>query len=170
MGAPPTRAPALRRAAARGDGWPVCDDGFRRPESVLVLVATRAGEVLLLERVVPRDFWQSVTGSLAWGETPAAAAVRELAEETGIRGAGRIEDLHDGARFAIRPEWRREFAPGVVENREHWFRLRLEGRVPVTLAAGEHTRFAWVSAAEAVQRTASWSNRAALERYVLGAP
>ena len=44
---------------------------FRRPESVLVVVHTPALEVLLLERVEPRGFWQSVTGTLRWAETPA---------------------------------------------------------------------------------------------------
>jgi len=57
----------------------------KRPESVLVVVYTRAGEVLMLRRTSPRGFWQSVTGSLEWGELPAHAAARELYEETGLR-------------------------------------------------------------------------------------
>ncbi|HEY5567780.1 MAG TPA: NUDIX domain-containing protein, partial [Gammaproteobacteria bacterium] len=50
---------------------------------MLVVIYTRALDCLLLERVVPADFWQSVTGTLDWGETPAAAAAREVLEETG---------------------------------------------------------------------------------------
>ena len=57
---------------------------FRRPESVLVVVHTPELDCLLLERVEPRGFWQSVTGTLRWAETPAECAARELAEETGL--------------------------------------------------------------------------------------
>ncbi|HUH00249.1 MAG TPA: NUDIX domain-containing protein, partial [Gammaproteobacteria bacterium] len=56
----------------------------KRPISVLVVVHTRSGEVLLLERIQPPGWWQSVTGSLEAGETPWDAAVRELHEETGM--------------------------------------------------------------------------------------
>ena len=56
----------------------------KRPESVLVLIYTLSAEVLLLERRQPAGFWQSVTGSLAWKETPGEAAIREVEEETGL--------------------------------------------------------------------------------------
>ena len=45
------------------------DRRFKRPESVLVVIYTRSRECLLLERTQPSGFWQSVTGSLRWGET-----------------------------------------------------------------------------------------------------
>ena len=58
---------------------------FKRPESVLVVVTTRAGKVLLLRRADHPEFWQSITGSMEWGdEQPVEAAARELREETGI--------------------------------------------------------------------------------------
>ncbi|MGH8427905.1 MAG: dihydroneopterin triphosphate diphosphatase [Gammaproteobacteria bacterium] len=139
----------------------------RRPESVLVLVASRAGEVLLLERVIPPGFWQSVTGSLEWSESAAHAAARELFEETGIRAWGRIENLDTSACFAIRPEWRHKYAADVVENHEHWFRLWLPQRVAIRLAPREHRRHEWVPAGEAAARVSSWSNRAALERFIV---
>ena len=56
----------------------------KRPVSVLVLLHDGAGHVLLLERADRAGFWQSVTGSLEDGETPVQAALREVAEETGI--------------------------------------------------------------------------------------
>lgn len=139
----------------------------RRPESVLVLVATHGGQVLLLERVHPPGFWQSVTGSLRRGESAMAAAARELEEETGVAAASRIEDLHASERFAIRPEWRHRFAPGVTENLEHWFRLWLAGPVDVKLNPREHRACEWVEAQAACKRVASWTNRAALERFVI---
>ncbi|MGA7966901.1 MAG: dihydroneopterin triphosphate diphosphatase [Gammaproteobacteria bacterium] len=141
------------------------DAALKRPASVLVLVATHTGEVLLIERRFPAGFWQSVTGSLEWGESVPSAAHRELLEETGI-SAEAIEDLQIGARFYIRSEWRKRFAPGVRENREHWFRLWLDAPVPVRLS-GEHVRAQWSPAREAVKRVASWSNRVALQRYIL---
>lgn len=141
----------------------------RRPESVLVLVATRGGKVLLLERIRPAGFWQSVTGSLQRGESSAAAAARELEEETGIAAASQIEDLQTGERFVIRPEWRHRFAAGVTENLEHWFRLWLEAPVAVKLNPHEHRGCEWVEARVACKRTASWTNRAALERFIIPA-
>ena len=141
------------------------DAGYKRPESVLVVVATRAREVLLLERRHPPGFWQSVTGSLEWGESAVAAARRELAEETGI-AADALEDLEIGARFVIWPEWRKRFAPGVRENREHWFLLCLDAPVAVRLSP-EHAQARWLSAAAAREAVASWSNRLAIERYVI---
>ena len=58
----------------------------KRPESVVVVVYTKAGETLLLERLQP-VFWQSVTGSLEWpDEPPEDAAHREVYEETGMEG------------------------------------------------------------------------------------
>jgi dihydroneopterin triphosphate diphosphatase len=142
------------------------DAACKRPESVLVVVATRGHEVLLLERRHPSGFQQSVTGSLEWGESPLAAARRELLEETGIAG-DTLEDLRIGARFPIRPEWRKRFAPGVRENREHWFLLCLESPVPVRLSA-EHAAAQWLPAREAARRVDSWSNRLAIERYASG--
>ena len=141
------------------------DAGYKRPESVLVIVATRASEVLLLERRHPPGFWQSVTGSLQWGESALAAAQRELFEETGIE-AGTLKDLRIGARFVIRPEWRKRFAPGIRENLEHWFLLRLDAPAPVRVSP-EHTQACWTSATVASRTVASWSNRLAIERYVL---
>ena len=57
----------------------------KKPISVLVLLHDHAGQILLLERLNPPGFWQSVTGSLEEGETPFQAALREVQEDTGIR-------------------------------------------------------------------------------------
>jgi dihydroneopterin triphosphate diphosphatase len=135
----------------------------KRPESVLVVVHTRGGEVLLLERREPRGWWQSVTGSLEPGETPREAAVRELREETGL-GADGLVDLGLSARFEIAPAWRHRFAPGVVENLEHAFALPLDAVVEVCLDPAEHLQYAWLARDDALERMSSHTNRAALER------
>lgn len=136
---------------------------FKRPESVLVVVHTRAGEVLLLERVSPRGWWQSVTGSLEPGETPRQAAVRELAEETGLAAEGLV-DLGLVQRFPILPQWQDRFAPGTRENLEHAFALGLAARIGIRLNLAEHLRHIWLPRAAALSRATSHTDRAAIER------
>lgn len=138
---------------------------YKRPESVLVLVYTRDGEVLLLRRRDDPDFWQSVTGSLEWDELPAQAAPRELTEETGIAGFETV-DRQASNTFVIFPRWRQRYAPGITENLEHVFTVELDGRVPVTLCPGEHLEYDWLPRDVAIRRASSWTNREAIERFV----
>ena len=128
-----------------------------------MVVHTRGGEVLLMERHEPADWWQSVTGSLEPGETPRDAAIRELREETGLAADG-LMDLGMSEAFPIAPAWRHRFAPGVTENLEHAFALALDAPVEVQLDPAEHRRFAWLPWAEALERATSHTNRAAIER------
>jgi dATP pyrophosphohydrolase len=139
---------------------------WKRPESVLVVVCTAAGEVLMLRRRDPPDFWQSVTGSLEWGETARHAAARELFEETGLRAGGALEDCRHRERFPIVGPWRARYAPAARFNLEHWFRLRLPGRRTIRLNLSEHRECRWLDAAAAAARATSWSNRAAIRRLV----
>ncbi len=141
---------------------------WKRPESVLVLVCTRAGEVLLLERTRPRGFWQSVTGSLEWGESARSAALRELAEETGLHAGHALVDLHRGERFPIVPPWRARYAPSVRLNREHWFMLRLPDRRLVRLNSQEHRQYRWLPATQAARSASSWTNRKLIREMLLG--
>lgn len=133
----------------------------KRPESVLVVVHTHAGEVLLLKRADRPDFWQSVTGSLQPGETPLDAARRELAEETGLAADGLV-DCQRRRRFFIPPDWRGRFAPGVTHNLEHEFRLELPEAAAVRPNPDEHTEARWLGRDDALARAASWTNRAAI--------
>lgn len=145
---------------------------YKRPESVLVVVYTRTGEVLLLRRADGPDYWQSVTGSMHWGdEQPLATAVRELREETGITVSPEaLRDWRQSNRFEIFPEWRHKYAPGTRENTEHIFSLELPDEVAVTLTPAEHTAYRWLPFAEAAACVFSWTNREAIEALAGRAP
>jgi dATP pyrophosphohydrolase len=138
---------------------------FKRPESVLVVVYTCTGKVLLLRRADAPTFWQSVTGSMAWGdEQPRETAVRELREETGISvSPGALTDWQLTRRYEIFPQFRYRYAPGVTENTEHFFSLELPDEVPVTVSPDEHLEYAWVPFDEALEKVFSWTNRDALK-------
>ncbi|MEN8174880.1 MAG: dihydroneopterin triphosphate diphosphatase [Pseudomonadota bacterium] len=137
-------------------------ESYKRPESVLVVVYTRGGEVLLLRRRRPAWFWQSVTGSLDWGESACHAALRELREETGLNGAGRLVDCHRDLCFPIVPPWRARYSPAHWYNTEHWFALCLDSRRTITLRVSEHREYRWLPLSSAVRRASSWTNRNAL--------
>ena len=134
------------------------------PVSELVLVHTAEREVQLLERAARAGFWQSVTGSLDRLDEPlAAAAAREVLEETGIdAAAGRLVRWNVVYTFEIYPQWRHRFAPGVTQNVEHVFALELAARAPVRVTPEEHVAFTWLPWREAAARCFSWSNRDAI--------
>ena len=136
---------------------------FRRPESVLVVVHTPELECLLLERVEPRGFWQSVTGTLRSAETPADCAARELAEETGLASVG-LRDAQVQRSFPILPAWRSRYAPGVQSNVEHQWYLEVPEVRAVKIEPTEHVAYLWLPVEAAIEKVASWTNREALQR------
>lgn len=136
---------------------------FRRPESVLVVVHTPDLDCLLLERVEPRGFWQSVTGTLRWNETPEECAAREIKEETGLEPNG-LRDAHVQRSFPIMPAWRSRYAPGVERNVEHLMYLEVPEIGPVRLEPTEHVAYLWLPVEAAIEKVASWTNREALQR------
>ncbi|MDZ7278167.1 dihydroneopterin triphosphate diphosphatase [Pantoea eucrina] len=141
---------------------------YKHPVSVLVVIFARdTGRVLMLQRRDDATFWQSVTGSLEPGETPAQAALREVAEELAIDIAGeglRLEDCHKQIAFEIFPQYRHRYAPEVTHNHEHWFRLALPGEREPQLS--EHLAAQWLAPAAAAALTKSWSNRQAIEEFI----
>jgi len=127
------------------------------------VIYTAGGEFLLLERRKPPGFWQSVTGSLEWGETADAAARRELIEETGIT-QGFLRNLQWTQVYEILPSFGKKYALGITRNLEHAFALKLLQRVPVTLSESEHVQYRWLPAAEAIDLASSSTNRAVIRQ------
>ncbi len=138
---------------------------YKRPESVLVLVYSEDGQVLMLRRHEPPTFWQSVTGSLEWGEEAIDAARRELKEETGLDARG-LEDCSSSRMFEIYEIFRERYEPGVTQNREHLFRLAVAEPCPVQLDMQEHAEYAWMPRVDAARRASSYTNRQAILDWV----
>lgn len=138
-------------------------NAFKRPESVLVIVYTRTGKVLLMRRKDRPGFWQSVTGSMKWDERdPVVTARREIKEETGLNTDDGMRDWGKTYRFEIMPQWQHRYAPGTRENVEHLFSLELAEEAIVTLNPAEHVEYEWLLLSEAEKRVTSWTNRDAI--------
>jgi dihydroneopterin triphosphate diphosphatase len=157
---------------------------YKIPQSVLVVIHTVGGQVLLIERADKPGYWQSVTGSKDQeDEALAHTAQREVLEETGLEiGSPGIDlsCLHDWALenvYEIYPVWRHRYAPGVTHNTEHVFGLCLPHEMAIELNPREHLRHQWLHWREAADLCFSPSNAEAilllprfLERAALGAP
>ena len=142
---------------------------FKIPESVLVIIHSAELEVLLIERADHPGYWQGVTGSKdALDEPTAVTAAREVGEETGIVvGSPSVpaECLRDWGLtnlYEIYPVWRHRYAPGITQNTEHVFGLRVPRNIPIVLSPREHLRFEWLPWREAADRCFSPSNAEAV--------
>jgi dATP pyrophosphohydrolase len=138
---------------------------YKRPVSVLVVIYSKTGHVLMMKRAFPEDFWQSVTGSLEWGESAEQAAIRELKEETGLEANGLI-NCQFSQQFEIYSIWRDRYQPGVMHNQEHVFLMPLEDCEEIQFDPREHTETLWVSREEAIQMATSHTNCEAILRWV----
>lgn len=157
---------------ARVGHEPVLPGGpsYKIPESVLVVIHTAALDVLLIRRAIDapegQAFWQSVTGSKDspqedWRDT----AVREVWEETGICAHASGCTLRDWGLenvYDIYPQWLHRYAPGVWQNQERVFGLRVPSYTAVHLNPREHTAHAWHDWRDAAQRCFSSSNAEAI--------
>lgn len=141
--------------------------GYRRPESVLVVVYVSSQQLLLLQRVNPQGYWQSVTGSLEWGESAAECAQRELREETGLDAF----PVNTGwvNQFEILPQWQDRYAAGVRVNTEYVFYVSLDQVFVPKLSVQEHCAYQWCDASAAMQKCFSHTNAEAIERLLLAA-
>jgi len=138
---------------------------YKIPQSVLVIIYTKSGLVLLIRRT-DVGTWQSVTGSKdhlheSWETT----AVREVAEETGInaRASGcLLQDWKLENVYEIYPAWRWRYSPDVSYNTERVFGLKVPEKTPITLSPAEHTEWQWLHWQEAADHCFSPSNAEAI--------
>lgn len=144
---------------------------FKRPVSILVVIyAEDTKRVLMLQRRDDPEFWQSVTGSVEEGETAPQAALREVKEEVSVDVIAEHLNLVDCQRtveFEIFSHLRHRYAPGVMRNTESWFCLALPHEREIVFT--EHLTYRWVNAVDAAALTKSWSNRQAIEEFVINA-
>ncbi len=142
---------------------------YKLPVSVLVVIyAQDTKRVLMLQRRDDPAFWQSVTGSLEEGETALQAAAREVKEEVAIdvdREQLTLTDCQRTVDFEIFSHLRHRYAPGTERNTESWFCLALPHEREIVFT--EHLTYRWVNAVEAASLTKSWSNRQAIEEFVI---
>ncbi|MBX3063192.1 MAG: NUDIX domain-containing protein [Anaerolineae bacterium] len=85
---------------------PQCDYiYFENPKVAAVVFLAQEGRVLLVRRAVDpqKGLWALPAGYIDYGEAPEAAAIREVAEETGLNIAIErlIDVLFDGGTIAI---------------------------------------------------------------------
>lgn len=123
---------------------------MRGPNEVVVVVR-REDRYLVLHRVPERlGYWSLVAGGVESGETPAAAARRELREETGLDVE--VAALPVALSYSLLddpPEFRVRYAPGVETVRVHPFVAEaLPAWEPVLDA--EHDDYRWCDEENAV--------------------
>lgn len=126
------------------------------------MVVHTATHIMLIKRTDHANFWQSVTGSLEWGEMPESAALRELKEETSIE-VDALRTTGVTRSYAILEEWKKRYPPGAVRNREHLFYCYMDHQPEVQLNPREHDDIQWLDFQQAQAQVFSWSNRLAIQ-------
>jgi ADP-ribose pyrophosphatase len=118
----------------------------RHPGAVVILPLLDDGRLCLIRNhrpAVGRTLYELPAGTLEPGEDPAAAAQRELAEETGYR-AGKLEHMLDCYS-----------SPGICDELLHLFAAKELQPGPMALEAGEVIQphlCTWDEAREMVRR------------------
>jgi len=125
------------------------------------VVVHTANEVLLIKRGDQIDFWQSVTGTLRWGETDEEGAIRELQEETGITDVA-LRTTGIRRSFPIIEAWKSRYHPDTTRNLETLYYCPLAKRVDIQLNPAEHDDYQWLPFEQAMQTVYSWTNRLAI--------
>ena len=127
-----------------------------RPCVGVVLINSQ-GRVFVGERLKMPDAWQMPQGGIDEGETPEAAALRELEEETGVsRDLVRVVDqTPDWIRYDLPDHLVGKTWKGRFRGQEQkWFLLRFEGTdqdIRIDTPHPEFSRWKWVSPDEVIE-------------------
>jgi 8-oxo-dGTP pyrophosphatase MutT (NUDIX family) len=136
---------------------------YRRPDKVLVYLYRRASvteavvRYLLLQRHPQKthsgSIWQTVTGSVRWGEERIEAARREVFEETGLTLLRGITAIGYAFSFPIRlpKDQKSWYAPGRTTIDNTVFAAEAIGSRPVRLCP-EHQAYGWFTFEEALAK------------------
>ncbi len=89
--------------------------------------------------------WQMPQGGILKFETPRAAAVRELAEETNIRSALLVDEIPEPLAYDLPPELLGIARKGLYRvQRQWWFAMRFTGRdcdIDISAKGGQKAEF-----------------------------
>ena len=134
-------------------------EGLPYRPCVGVMLVNRDGRVFAGQRLDnPGPAWQMPQGGIDEGEDPRAAALRELAEETGIP-ASAVEVVAEAAEW-IPYDLPAELVPRMWKGRfrgqrQRWFLMRFLGDdrlIDIATADPEFRAWAWVDPGELVER------------------
>ncbi|MCA8928291.1 MAG: RNA pyrophosphohydrolase [Alphaproteobacteria bacterium] len=104
-------------------------EGMPYRPCVGIALANAEGLLFLGRRVGTEDSWQMPQGGIDPGESPRAAAMRELREETGIAQADLVFESAHWYRYDLPPAVAGRALRGRYRGQEQrWFLLRFTGR------------------------------------------
>tara|TARA_B100000315_G_scaffold255920_1_gene300540 strand:- start:10878 stop:11372 length:495 start_codon:yes stop_codon:yes gene_type:complete len=127
-----------------------------------VVLFNKNGQVFVGQRLdTYQDAWQLPQGGIDDGEVPAAAALRELAEEIGTGNAEIIGEVDDWLAYDLPPDLRGKIWQGRFRGQtQKWFALRFLGDDSEIDPAGvEHPEFRawkWANLAEIPEMAVSF--------------
>lgn len=122
-----------------------------------IVVFNKNGNVLLCRRKGSLNSWQFPQGGIDTGETPEEAAIRELEEETSLRGLQKIKTLDYGVRYDFPPEIAKKlrYDGKQYKGQEmYWSFFYFDGKdedINLKTANPEFDAFRWTDMAEAYE-------------------